>query len=105
MIEMKIKISDADYGTAIEAFLPVIIEKMAEKENAGFITKMIGKNSTLPASVIKAALSVMPQSTKDEIAAACLDKYKEDISKILLDFAKDKGLYFRLEDIQITAKD
>ncbi len=105
MIEMKIQISDTDYGAAIEAFLPVIIEKMSEKEEAGFISKMIGKNSSLPASVIKAALSVMPQSTKDEIAVACLDRFKEDISKMILDFAKDKGLNFHLENIQISTTD
>ncbi|HHV13108.1 MAG TPA: hypothetical protein GXX75_22815 [Clostridiales bacterium] len=101
MIEMKIKISDTDYGTAIEAFLPTIIEKMSEKEEAGFITKMVGKNSSLSATVIKSALSVMPQGIKDEIAVACLEKYKEDITKIILNFAKDKGLYFCLEDIQV----
>ena len=102
MIEMKIKISDTDYGTAIETFLPEIIEKLSEKEEAGFIAKMIGKNNALPAAVIKAALSVMPQSVKDEIAVACLDKFKEDITKLILDLAKDKGLYFRLESIQIS---
>lgn len=105
MIEIKIKVSDADYGTAIEAYLPVVMEKMSEKEDAGFITRMVGKNSSLSTAVIKAALSVMPQSKKDEIAVACLERYKEDITKNILDFAKDKGLSFRLEDIQISLTD
>ncbi len=103
MIEINIKIKDVDYGAAVEAFLPMVIENIAEKEEVGLFAKLLGKNSSLSASVAKAALSVMPQNKKDEIAIAIIDKYKEEISKNLLNYAATQGLNLQIEDIRILS--
>ena len=103
MIEIKIKMSNFDYESAIEEYLPIITQKVAGSEDAGFLAKIVDKNSSLSAKVAKAALSVLPQNKKDEIAVAIIEKYKDELEKSLLDFASEKSISFRLEEIQISS--
>lgn len=105
MIEIKIKISDVDYGTAVDSYLPAVIEKLGEKEEVKSFAKILGKGGALSAAVARAALAVLPQSKKDEIAVAIIERYKEDIVKNLTEFAAEKGLSFHLEDVEISAQD
>ena len=103
MIEIKIKMINFNYEAAIEEYLPIITQKIANNEDAGFLAKMVDKNSSLSAKVAIAALSVLPQNKKDEIAVAIIEKYKDELEKNLIDFAANKGLSFQLEDIQISS--
>lgn len=103
MIELNIKIKDVDYGAAVESFLPMTIEKIAGKEETGILAKLLGKNSSLSTSVAKAALSVIPQNKKDEIAIAIIEKYKEEITKNLVSYAAEQGLILQVQEIGISS--
>jgi hypothetical protein len=105
MVEIKLKISDIDYGAAIDTFLPVILQHMAEKEDAGFFTKMIGKNNAIAGAVVKAGLAAMPQNKKDEIAVAIIEKYQDKIIEAILENAKNKGITFQLKEMNIAAEE
>lgn len=105
MIEIKIEIDDFNYESAAEEFLPIITENIANHEEAGFVIKMLGKNSSLSAKAAKAALSILPQNTKDEIAVAIIKKYQDEIKRNLMDFATKKGISFQINDLQISSKE
>ncbi|MBP1754020.1 MAG: hypothetical protein H6Q59_418 [Firmicutes bacterium] len=105
MVELKIKISEIDYGAAMDSLLPVIIQHVSEGENAGFFAKMLGKNNAIAGVMAKAALAALPQNKKDEIAVAIIEKYHDEITKGLVEFARNKGISFQLDEMQVSAKE
>lgn len=104
LVEIKIEIDDFNYESAVEEYLPIITQNIANHEEAGFIIKMLDKNSSLSAKAAKAALSILPQNTKDEIAVAIIKKYQDELKKNLMEFATKKGISFQINDLQITSK-
>lgn len=101
MIEVKIKVSDIDYGAAADVLLPVLLDKLsasADPLTASLLTKIKG----LSGSAAKAALSFLPQDTKDELAVACLNHYSDDISRIMVNFAEQKGIGLQVSGVEVV---
>ncbi len=105
MIEVKILIDDFNYEEAMDEYLPIISQKLSEREDAGFLSKMLSKNSGISAKVAKAALTALPQEKKDEIAVAIIEKYKDELAANIVKLAEEKKLSFELKEIQITSTD
>jgi len=104
MIEVKIKISDVDYSAAVDVLMPVLRDKLSVTGNPIF-SLVLGKAKGLPANAAKAALDVLPQETKDELAAACLNHYSEEIAKLMASMAMQKGIKIQVDGVEVAVED
>lgn len=101
MIEVKIKISEVDYGSAADVLLPVLLEKLscsADPLTAGLLAKLKG----LSGSAAKAALNILPQDVKDELAVACLNHYNDEISRMMVNFVEQKGIGLQVSGVEVV---
>lgn len=101
MIEVKIKVSDIDYGSAADVLLPVLLEKLsgnADPLTAGLLAKLKG----LSGGAAKAALSFFPQDIKDELAVTCMNHYNDEISRIMVSFAEQKGIGLQVSSVEVV---
>lgn len=104
MIEVKIKISEVDYSAAMDVLMPVLLDKLAASGNP-IASLVFGKAKGLSASAAKAALDVLPQETKDELAAACLNHYNEEIAKLVANMAQQKGIKIQVDGVEVAVED
>lgn len=104
MIEVKIKVSEVDYSAAVDVLMPVLQDKLSTSANP-IISLVLGKTKGLPAKAAKAALDVLPQETKDELAVACLNHYSEEIAKLMASMAQQKGIKVQVDGVEVAVKD
>lgn len=104
MIEMKIKISKVDYGKAVDRLMPVLMEKVEVSGNP-IASAVLGRAKGLPAGAAKAALDILPQKAKDELAVACLNHYSDELSKLMVELARQKDISVSVEGIEAAVHD
>lgn len=103
MIEVKIKISEVDYGAAIDVLMPVLLDKLSDSSSP-IVKILVGKLKGMSGPAAKAALDMLPQETKDELAAACLNHYSEEISKLMVSVAQQKGIKVQVEGVEVAVE-
>lgn len=101
MIEVKIKISEVDYGAAVDVLMPVLLEKLSSSSNP-IVKIMAGKLNGLSGPAAKAALDMLPQETKDELAAACFNHYSGEIAKLVVNLAEKKGIDVQVDSVEVV---
>lgn len=104
MIEVKIKISEVDYSAAVDVLMPILQDKLSKSANP-IVSLVMGKTKGLPANAAKAALDVLPQETKDELAVACLNHYSEEIARLMTSMAQQKGIKVQVDGVEITVEE
>lgn len=102
MIKLEILIRDVDYGDIADKVIPVVLQKLSEKEDkTNKLVKVLSGMKGLPNKIVKAALAVLPQQTKDELAVYFLSEYKEDIVSYVNRMAEDKQIAIEVEEVKI----
>jgi len=101
MMEIKIRITDVDYAAAVDELLPVLADKLSGCSNP-IASLAFGKANNLSASAAKAALKALPQSMKDELAAACLNRYSGGVSQALTTLAAQRNLFLNVEGVEVS---
>lgn len=104
MMEIKIKISEVDYAAAVDALMPVLADKLSGCTNP-IASLVLGKAKDLSANAAKAALKALPQSAKDELAAACLNRYGGEIARVIAGLADRKNIPVKVEGVAAAALD
>jgi hypothetical protein len=106
MIRIEIRIKDIDYGSISDRVLPVVIKKLNEKgDRSSKLAKLLLGMKDLPGKIVKAALSVLPQQTKEELTVYFLTEYKNDILNYINQLAVQNEVDIDLEDIIIDRKE
>lgn len=100
-MEVKIKVSEVNYGAAVDVLMPVLLEKLSASSNP-IMKIMLGKLKGLSGPAAKAALDMLPQETKDELAAACLNHYSEEIAKLVVNLAEKKGIDVQVDSVEVV---
>lgn len=101
MIEVKIKIKEVDYGTAADVLLPILLDKLSVSANP-ITANLLGKIKGMSGNAAKAALSMLSQDVKDELAVACLNHYSDEISSLMIDLAQKKGINVQVEGVEVV---
>ena len=86
MIDVKISVNNVDYEAALDTLLPVLLEHLSKKSENAFLVSVLSKTKGVSSIAAKAALKALTQDTRDELAVACLNHYKEDIQRLLTEF-------------------
>lgn len=84
--------------------MPVLLDKLSTSANP-IVSLVLGKAKGLPASTAKAALDMLPQETKDELAVACFNHYSEEIAKLMTDMVQQRGITVRVEGVEVAGED
>ena len=92
-------ISDIDYGALVELFLPMVHDKLAEKDGTGIA--ILAKIAGMPPSIAGKMIDMIPQETKDEIAVMLVNKNKDKIIESVTEYAEKKGLSFRIDGFEV----
>ena len=102
MIDIKISVSNVDYEAALDTLLPVLLEHLSKKSENAFLSFILSKTKGVSSIAAKAALKALPQDTRDDLAVACLNHYKEDIQRLLAEASKQKGIALQINGIDIA---
>lgn len=102
MIDIKISVSNVDYEAALDTLLPVLLEHLSKKSENAFLSSILSKTKGVSSIAAKAALKALPQDTRDDLAVACLNHYKEDIQRLLTEASKQKDIALQIDGIDIA---
>lgn len=94
MIELKIDISDLDYGALAELLLPYMTQQSGGADANSRLTGIIGLGAA------KALLAKMPAEKKDELLARYVNKNTERINKLIGDAAEAKGIKITVSNVR-----
>ena len=100
MIELRIKLDHIDYGGLAQQALPVVLEKLSETHGDSKALQILRGLGGLPGGAVKTMLNAMPQGTKDAVALAFLQSYKEELAGQVNHFAQSKGIQVDVVEIQ-----
>ena len=98
-MKIVLEIKDIDYGALIEKALPLVADKLSEKE--GFAMEMLAKIASMPPSIARKMLDMLPDNTKEELVAMLVNKNKDKIAKTAESYGKKNGIAFKIENIEI----
>ncbi len=101
MLEVTLKLREVDYAAAVDVLTPVLLDKLSGSSNP-IASLLRGKARGLPAAAAKAALDVLPKSTRDELAAACLNRYSGEVSQAITSLAAQKNLPLSIESVEVS---
>ena len=102
MIDIKISVSNVDYEAALDTLLPVLLEHLSKKTENAFLSSILSKTKGVSSIAAKAALKTLPQDTRDDLAVACVNHYKDDIQRLLTEVSKQKGIALQIDGINIA---
>ena len=102
MIDIKISVSNVDYEAALDTLLPVLLEHLSKKTENAFLSSILSKTKGVSSIAAKAALKTLPQDTRDDLAVACLNHYKDDIQRLLTEVSKQKGIALQIDGLNIA---
>ena len=98
-MKITLEINEIDYGALVEMFLPLVREKLAEKESTGSV--ILAKIAGMPTDIAAKLVDVLPQDTKDEIAVMLVNQNKQKIIETVTEYAAKKGLSFRIDHFEV----
>lgn len=99
MIKVELELSDIDYDSLIDQFLPVVLENMRQSDNPA--SRLV--SSGMPASMARTLLKNLPQSTKDQLTVELINTNKEKIVPFLKDIAMKNSLQLTIGDVRASA--
>lgn len=102
MIEIIINISDVDYEAAAEKIIPLTLDKLSKREDASFLITALSKFKGATGKAAMAALTVLPQNVKDEIATALIQSKKDTIVDFINKLAQERGMPVTVNELSVT---
>ncbi len=102
MIKIEILLDQIKYGDIADTFIPIVIDKLSEKEDSGRLIQILNGMDKLPGSIAKSALNALPDNVKEEIAVYFLDKYKDNLIEFINDYAEENEIKAEVSGIKIT---
>ncbi|MBR4027152.1 MAG: hypothetical protein IKJ01_06295 [Lachnospiraceae bacterium] len=100
-MEIRLKLDNIDYGELAVKMLPLVGDKLKESDNT--VAKLLSGVAKMPPSIIKTTVNALPQETKDEVVALLINKNKDKIKRLFMDFANTKGIDFDILDIEVDS--
>ena len=92
MVKIELEITDIDYDTLIERYLPLMGDKLRESGNPLGSLLSGGMSGSLARTVLQKS----PQSAKDKLAADLINGSAPRLSAELEKFARQKGVEIRI---------
>ena len=97
MIRIEFELTDIDYDSLIEQYLPVLTERLRQSGNP---VAMLLSNG-MPSSMAKMILKNLPSATKDQLTADLINSNRDQLVRLLKETAQGQNV--RLEITGLTA--
>lgn len=101
MIKLEIIIDNIEYGEIAEKVIPIVLQKLSEKEDRSRLVKILSNVNGLSNKVAKVTLSLLSQDCKDDLAVYFLSDYKEEIVDYANQFIKANQIAIEVSEINI----
>lgn len=101
-MEVKIQIDRIDYGGVARRALPIVLERLSAAHEDSKLIPLLQKLGDMPGGAAQSVLNVLPQRTKDQIAAAMLESCRDELAGLINDFAAKKGFDITVSNITLT---
>ncbi|GEM_PF-6765348 len=102
MINIEILLDQIKYGEIADTLIPIVIDKLSEREDSGRLIQILNGLDKLPGSIAKTALNSLPESVKEEIAVYFLERYKNNIIEFINAFAEENKIEAKVGGIRIS---
>ena len=99
MLKLELELSSLDYEALLEAALPVVGDRL----NNETLGALVGSGAS--SAMAKAALRVMPQSKKDEMAAELINRNADRIGAAIEQAAGKNGITCRIRTVHAETED
>ncbi|MBQ5319120.1 MAG: hypothetical protein J6K17_08500 [Oscillospiraceae bacterium] len=96
-MEIRIVVDEINYGEIVEKCIPLVRDKLKEKE--GTFPKFISGIANLPPSMAVAMIEKLPQETKDEAVALLINKNKDKLIEKAEEYAKKNDITLKISDL------
>lgn len=100
-MELKIQIDKIDYGSIAEQAIPAAIQRLNASHSDSRLAAVLQKLGGAPGGAARAMLNVLPQEMKDQVAAALLESYRDELTGLINEFAARKGLDITITDVEL----
>ena len=98
-MEIKITVDDINYSEVIEKCLPLVRDKLKEKDGA--LPQILSGLASLPPSMAAAMLDRLPQETKDEAVALLINKNKDKLIEKAEEYAARNDITLKISDLTV----
>ena len=98
-MKITLELTEIDYGALAEQFLPLVRDKLAEKD--GTIAGLLAKVAGMPPNIVGRMVDILPQESKDEIAVMLVNKSKDKIISMITKYAKKNGVSFEIMQFDV----
>ena len=102
MIKIEVLFDKINYGEIADTIIPVIIDRLSEREDSGKLIQILDGLDKLPGSIAKTALNTLPESVKEEAAVYFLEKYKDKMKEFINTFAEENQIQAEVSGIKVT---
>lgn len=102
MIKIEILLDEIQYGEIADTLIPIIIDKLSSKEDAGRLIQILDGLDKRPGIVAKAALNLLSENFKEEMAVHFMEKYKDNIKEAINAFAEVNQIKAEVDGIRIS---
>jgi len=103
-MELKLKIEDIDYESAVDLLAPLLIEYLRKEGGNPLLAKMLSGSPEMAKSAVKTILAHMPREKKDAMLVRLLNDNRAAICKAIEAFAASKKLHFRIMDAKASSE-
>lgn len=83
MISVNIKVVDIEYERTFQQIFPLLKEKLGAAESKNLLIRLFQKLDDVALPVLLGIMERLPESTKDELLAMCLNTYSGRICEML----------------------
>ncbi len=101
MLEIRIKIDEIDYSKVVAKLLPMALESAGKNEDSSAILQLMARRGAFTTGAAKAAIALLPQSTREHLAVTALNNHKDDIINLLENLAGDNGIDLKLGALNV----
>jgi hypothetical protein len=105
MLKIEITIDNIDYDKTVEGLLPVILQKLSEKEEkSSRIAKILKSLDGLPGNMVKGALGAIPKGQRDELAVMLLTEFRDELTETLNTVVNKNHIEAEISEIKFDSK-
>lgn len=98
-MKITLEINDIDYGALTQQFLPLVRDKLAEKDGPSMA--ILAKIAEMPPETAAKMVNLLPQKTRDELILMLINKNKDKIVDAAENFAYRSGIHFRIDEFRV----
>jgi hypothetical protein len=103
MVKLEISLREIDYNSVSEQLVIKLLNNMSQKpDQSGKLAQTLLSLGDAPGKMVSAALSVLPQETKDQLLMELFAVYQEEVVESLNHIIQQQGFSAQVSKLKLT---